>query len=119
MKTIIGNQKGLTLVELMVVLVVLAIGIIPIAAVQTRSHRDVFKSGQRTEALNIAEMEMERTRSLGFNNAASGAGQVGVYQWQTVVATKSFGLKSISVTVQWQEQGVQRSATLQGLVSMR
>lgn len=119
MKPIISNQKGVSLVELMVVLVVLTLGIIPIAAVQTRSNRDVFKSGQRTEALNLAQMQMERTRSLGFNNAVSDSGQVGVYDWQTVVAPRSFGLNTITVTVQWQEQGVQRSETLQGMVSMR
>lgn len=119
MKAIIGSQKGVSLVELVVVLVILTIGIIPIAAVQTRSNRDVFKSGQRTEALNIAQMQMEQARALGFNNAVSDSGQVGVYNWQTTVANRSDRLNEIVVDVQWQEQGTQRTATLRGLVSDR
>ena len=119
MKRFIGNNKGITLVEIMIVLVVLTLGIIPIAAVQMRSNRDVFHSGQRTEALNVAQMQMERSRSLGFTNAVTDSGVVGGYTWQTTVAPVSFGLNSITVTVLWQEQGTQRNATLRGLVSMR
>jgi prepilin-type N-terminal cleavage/methylation domain-containing protein len=113
------NEKGFSLAELMVVLVVLAVGLLPIAMVQTRSSQDVFNSGQRTEALNIAQMQMERTRSLGFNNAVADSGLAGPFAWRTDVQAAGFGLSSVAVTVRWQERGKQRSLTLNNLLSMR
>ena len=119
MKRFFKNNKGMSLVELMVVLLILSIGIIPIALVQTQSNRDVFNSGQRTEALNIGQMQMERVKALGFNNAASDSGTVGVYTWSTSVQPAGFGLEQLTVTVQWQEQGEPRSLQLSNVMSMR
>ena len=116
----IKDQSGVSMVELMVVLVVLTIGILPIAAVQTRSHRDVFDSGNRTEALNIAHLQMERAKGMGFNNAVTDSGWVNaVYRWDTVVANQGFGLNSVAVTVQWQERGRNQSITINNLLSLR
>ena len=107
------NNKGVTLVELMVVLVVLTIGLLPIALVQSRARSDVFNSGQRTEAINIAQMQMERTKSVGFANAVSGAGTIGAFNWNTVVQPVSSGLSSVTITVQWQEKGEDHIKVLQ------
>jgi len=115
----IRNNRGLTLVEIMVVMIILAIGIIPLTLVQTRSQRDVHHSNQRTEALFIAQMQMERARNLGFTNAVSDSGAVRVYQWRTDVQPVSLGLNQIEVTVQWNEKGTMRTVTLDNLVSFR
>ena len=114
-----NNNKGVTLTELMVVLVVLAVGLLPIAIVQTRSHRDVFHSGQRTEALNIAQMQMERARSMGFNNAVPDSGVTGPFEWRTTIQPAGISMRSVVVTVQWQEQGDPRTITFRNLLSDR
>ena len=119
MKTLILNEKGVSLVELMVVLVILTIGIIPIAIVQPRANRDVFDSGRHTMAVNIADMRMEQAKSLGFNNAVSDSGQVGTFRWRTIVQPQAWGLNSVRVTVQWDEAGDQRNITLNTLLSTR
>lgn len=116
---LLANKRGLGLVELMIVMIVLSIGIIPIALVQTRSNTDVFNSGQRTEALNIGQMQMERTKAMGFNNAVSDSGTVDQYDWRTVVQPAGFGLREITVTVQWKEQGAARSIQLNNVLSTR
>ena len=115
----IRNNKGVTMVELIVVLIVLAVGIIPIAIVQTRANRDVFHSGQRTEALQVGHLHMERAKSLGFTNAVSDSGTAGPYTWQTDVQPAGFGLSEVTVTIQWMEGADQRQIQLSNLLSMR
>jgi len=119
---VLRKINGVTLIELMVVLVVLSIGIIPIALVQTRSNRDVFESGQHSEALNVANQQMETVKSLGFNNAVSDSGTAGAsntYAWRRIVQPAGFGLSNVTVRVQWQEGGNQRTIQLENLLSMR
>jgi len=112
-------SKGVSLVELMVVVVVLAIGIIPIALVQTGSSRDVVKSGQRTTALNIAQNQMERIKNLGFNAAATDSGAVGQYAWAATVTNESAGLNRVAITVNWQEGSRPQTLQLDNLLSTR
>ena len=89
------------------------------AGVQILASKDVVESGEQTEALNMAQMQMERTRSLGFNNAVSDSGMVGDYRWTTIVAPVKQGLNSVTVSVQWEEQGVPQTKTLRSLLSIR
>jgi len=113
------NNKGVTLVELLVVLAVLAAGLIPIALVQLTANKDVFHSGQRTEALSIAQMQMERVKSMGFDNAVTNNGTAGAYTWNTNIQPAGSGINSVTITVQWQEKGKQRAVTTRSLLASR
>ena len=66
------RSAGFTLIELMVVLIILAIGLLPLALVQTRAQQDVFESGQFSDAVQIAQLQMESAKSLGFGNIVAG-----------------------------------------------
>jgi prepilin-type N-terminal cleavage/methylation domain-containing protein len=119
MKKFFKSDRGMTLVEIMVVLVIIAIGIIPIALVQTNSSRDVIKSGQRTQALAIAQNQMERMKNLGFSAAAPDSGAVGLYTWRASVTNEAIGLNRVVVTVSWSEVGTQRTLQIDNLLSTR
>lgn len=114
----IGND-GFTLVELMVAVLLIAIGLLPIAAVQTRSTRDVVGTGLNTRALSVAEGQMEVARAAGFTAAKTDSGLSGKFNWKTNVTTVSTGLLRVEVTVTWQEQGVSRSLQLDNLLAER
>jgi prepilin-type N-terminal cleavage/methylation domain-containing protein len=101
-----GRSAGFSLVELMVVLVILAIGLLPLALIQTRAQQDVFESGQYTEALQVAQMQMD-------------SGLVDSYRWRTTVNNVSFGLDQIIVEVQWKEKGRQRNIQIMDRLSFR
>jgi Tfp pilus assembly protein PilV len=119
MKTLLKSTSGITLVEVMVVLVVIAIGIIPIAIVQTNSSRDVVKSGQRTGALTVAQNQMERVKNLGFTAAASDSGSAGPYNWRAIITNQGIGLSRVTVTVTWAEGADQRMLQVDNLLSTR
>lgn len=113
------REEGFSLVELMVALVILTIGLLPLAFVQTRAQQDVFDSGRHTEALTIATLQMEEAKSLGFGVAATDTGQVDTYTWTRDVQNISFGLDQITVNVSWNERGDDRNVRLINQISMR
>jgi prepilin-type N-terminal cleavage/methylation domain-containing protein len=114
-----GRNAGFSLVELMVVLVILAIGLLPLALIQTRAQQDVFESGQYTEALQVAQLQMESAKSQGFGSAVTDSGAVDTYTWRATVSNVSFGLDQIVVDVQWNEKGRQRNVQIIDRVSFR
>ncbi len=114
-----GDERGFSLVELMVVLVVLAIGLLPLAFVQTRAQQEVVDSGRQTEALALAQLQMETAKTLGFGVAATDTGVVGNYQWIQSVQNVSLGLDQVTVTVNWTERGRPMSIAVINRLSMR
>jgi len=103
----------------MVVLVILTIGLLPLALVQTRAQQDVFESGRFTEALHVAEIQMESAKALGFGNAVTDSGMVDTYNWNRQITNLGPGLDQVVVTVRWNEKGDQRNVSLVNRISFR
>lgn len=113
------REDGFTLVELMVALVILTIGLLPLAFVQTRAQQDVFDSGRYTEALEIAQLQMEETKSQGFGVAPTDTGTVDNYTWIRDVQNVGQGLDQITISVTWNERGDPRTVRLINQLSFR
>jgi Tfp pilus assembly protein PilV len=65
----INQQKGFTLLETSVALVVMMVGGLGIAAVFSYAIRNNTGSGDRVAALAVAQQQMERLRNLPFDDA--------------------------------------------------
>jgi len=113
------KSDGFSLVELMVVLVVLAVGLLPLAFVQTRSQQNVFDSGRYSQAMELAQLQLESARSRGFGNVQPANGTIGNYAWNSTVQNVSFGLDQVTVQVSWQERGNPRTVTVIDMMSLR
>lgn len=114
-----GDSRGISLVELMVVLVVVAIGVLALSGVQTRSSSDVYSTGRHTRAVQLAQLRMEVARGAGFSLAQSDSGAADGFGWRTVVDSADVGLRRVRVTVEWADQGRARSVRLTNLLAMR
>ena len=113
------GARGFSLVELMVVMVILTVGLIPLAFIQTRSQQNVADSGRFTDALALAQLQMESAKSLGFGNVVADSGAVDNYQWRQQVQNVSPGLDQVAVQVAWTEHGRPRNLQIVNRISFR
>ena len=113
------DEAGISLVELMVVLVIVGIGVLSLSAVQTRSSTDVYSTGRQTRALQLAQTRMELARGAGFALAVSDTGSADGFQWQSVVDSAGIGLRRVRVSVTWRDQGRPRAIELDNLLAQR
>lgn len=113
------GREGFTLVEILMVMLILSVGILPIALIQHRARSEVTKSDLYTQAVTVAQAQLERLKSRGFGNIANEAGVDGPINWNATVNNVSFGLDRVEVTVNWREGGTAMNLTLADLVSMR
>lgn len=118
------GERGFSLVELMVVMVILTIGLLPLAFIQTRAQQNVADSGRFTDALSLAQMQMETAKSLGSGNIAADSGAVDSYTWRRDIVNLVPGpfparLDRVSVSVFWTDRGRQQSLEIVNMVSAR
>jgi hypothetical protein len=103
----------------MVVLLILTIGIVPLAMVQSRARTEVTRSDRVTQALTLAQTQLETMKGAGFGNAAPDSGQVGQLRWWSNVNNVSLGLDRIEVTVTWYDGARDQTVLMSDLVSLR
>ena len=113
------DREGFTLIEILMVLMILTVGVLPIAIIQHKARKEVNESDRYTQGIELAQFQMERAKGLGFGNAVADSGAVGNVQWTLTVTNVAFGLDRLEVTTRWQNDDVEESLTIANLVSMR
>ena len=113
------DRGGFSLVVIMMVMMILTVGIVPLAVIQHRARREVTKSDVYTQSMNVAQSQLERIKGLGFGVAASDSGVVGNITWNAQVSNVAFGLDRVVVTTTWTGAGGDQTMTVADLVSMR
>ncbi len=113
------EEAGVTLVELMIVLVIVAIGVLALSAVQTRSSRDVYSTGRHERAMQLAQARMEIARTAGYASAVSDSGTTDGFAWWARVDSANVGLRRVHVTVSWTDHGRSTDAQLYDLLARR
>jgi prepilin-type N-terminal cleavage/methylation domain-containing protein len=114
-----SGEAGVSLVELMVVLVIFSVGVLTLSAVQMRSDAAVFRTGQATRALSLGQERMEVARAAGFAAVQSDSGVVDNFNWNTAVTAAGTGLSRVRVTVAWTDGATPRTIELNTLVAQR
>lgn len=113
------GREGFSLVEIMMVLVILSVGVLPIAIIQHRARGEVNEADRHTQAIAVAQMQMERLKSQGFGNIVNENGTEGAINWVAQVNNVAFGLDRVTVTATWQNKGAVETLVVSNLVSMR
>ncbi len=116
---LVPGREGFTLVEILMTLMILTVGILPLAIIQHRARHEVSESDRYSQGITVAQAQLERIKGLGFGNAVADTGQVGNVGWTAAVTNVSFGLDRIDVAVSWQNGSSVQTLTVSDLVSMR
>jgi prepilin-type N-terminal cleavage/methylation domain-containing protein len=109
----IFSRKGFTLTEVLLGFVILAVGILAIAAMQITSTRGGYFSNNVTRATIFAQDKLEYLKNLSYRNSDLSSGQHNegtisdtIFSRQyTIVEDAGNSMKTISVTVQWTDRG--------------
>lgn len=112
-------MDGFTLIEVMVALVFIAIGVMALSGLQTRSSSDVYRTGRQSRALTVAQERLEVARAGGYDALAPDTGSVDQFDYITSIADVNPTLRSVTVTVRWREGLDTTSVRLQTLVADR
>jgi prepilin-type N-terminal cleavage/methylation domain-containing protein len=109
----IFSRKGFTLTEVLLGFVILAVGILAIAAMQITSTRGGYFSNNVTRATIFAQDKLEYLKNLSYRNSDLSSGQHNegtisdtIFSRQyTIVEDAGNSMKTITVTVQWTHRG--------------
>jgi type IV pilus assembly protein PilV len=115
------NQKGFTLIEVMIGLIILAVGLLGVAGMQITSVKGNYFSKNLTQASYVAMERLEFLRGLSLNEAALSTGSPhsdGTFQdpisgtafVRSYTVASEGSLRRITYTVTWND-GVNHSVT--------
>jgi prepilin-type N-terminal cleavage/methylation domain-containing protein len=107
------GEKGFTLIEVVAGLIILAIGLLGIAALQVTSIKGGYFSNNVTQATFFAQDKLEYLRNLSYSdsNLSSGQHNEGIISGTifsriyNVLEDAGNSMKTITVTVNWTDRG--------------
>ena len=122
----ISVENGFTLIEILVTLTILTLTMPAIVRTFGQAQREHALSENKTTALYLLKYQMALIESEGFPEIGSESGEFGEgsrYTWTSeitdVESEEIEGLRSINLTVIWQEQGKEKSISVATLMSDR
>jgi len=118
------NQKGFTLLEFLIAVVILSVGLLGMGSLtgaMVNFNRVAYNS---TKAVTLAEEKMEEVRSLNYQSIeslTSGSDTESIFTRSWAVAadtpnTSNDGMTTITVTVAWTWKGNSKNIELKSIV---
>jgi type IV pilus assembly protein PilV len=120
-----GNDRGFTLLELIMAISILTVGILAVATMQVTSIRGNAYAGGMTEGVTHAADRIEKLMSLAWDDSNLGAGSHNdpsppsgyAVSWTVTDNTPVSDTKTVEVTVNWTEHGATKNVTMQTVVA--
>lgn len=107
------NEQGFTFIEIVVGLIILAIGLLAIASMQITSIKGSAFSSHLTQASILAQDQLEYLKNLSFDHPDLNSGKHNEGQVSDTIFSREYEvvedtgnmLKTIIVTIQWNDHG--------------
>lgn len=107
------GEKGFTLIEVVAGLIILAIGLLGIAAMQATSTKGGYFSNNVTQATILAQDKLEYLKNLSYSdsNLSSGQHNEGIISGTifslvyNILEDEGNSMKTITVTLSWTDRG--------------
>ena len=114
-----NDEKGFSLIEILIAMTIFAIGVLALAEMQVTAIRGNAFSSSTTDGTTLAQDRIEQLMSLPYDDANLNAGNhgpvtQGVYNLSWDVANDSpvANTKTVNVSVTWTANGWNRSVAL-------
>ena len=118
-----NNEKGVTIIEILMAMCILAVGILAVIAMQTASGRGNSNSLKSTDGLLFAVNQLETLMDRDWddadlstsNNPHSDTQDRYTITWN-VTDTLALNIKTIRMTVKWSSWGLQKRISVQYII---
>jgi type IV pilus assembly protein PilV len=112
-RLMIHKQTGFLLIEVVAGLIILAIGLLGIAAVQITATKGSFFSSNVTQANCFAQDKLEYLKNISYSDSNLTSGQHNEGTISGTIFSRVYdvaedvgnSMKTITVTVQWKDRG--------------
>jgi len=115
------HNKGFTLIQVMIAIVILTIGLLALVSVTIMVIKGNSLNRGMTTATTLAKDQLETFKNTHYNSVASSSGWITVTgfsgyarRWQV---TTSGDQKTIVMEVRWIWQGIEKKVTLNTIIS--
>jgi prepilin-type N-terminal cleavage/methylation domain-containing protein len=108
------RESGFSLIEIMVAVIIFAIGVLGLAALFPMAMRNVNQGAMITRATQCAQGKIEDLLDAGIGTVGSGADTVGLFHrsWTAAPDSLADGLTTVRVSVLWESGGIERRVNL-------
>ena len=115
------DDRGFSVIELLIVFSVLAVAMIPLAAIQFGSRQEVGEAERMSQATQIAVSQIELARAQGFGAAVADTLTQDPFTAVTQVIADPANpfLQEVQVTVAWTDAGGARQVVMAGKRALR
>ncbi len=119
-----NNEKGVTMIEILMAMSILAVGILAVVAMQTASAKGNLTSSMSTDGLNEAVNQLETLMGRAWEHAdlASGNNPHSVSQgqytitWNVTDDAVINNTKTINMTVTWSNWSLPKQISVQYII---
>ena len=102
------NERGFSLIELLISLTILSVGLLAVGRMQITSIKGNFSSGNVTNATVLAQSKLEELKRLSYTDSnlmsgqhSDGAMSGSIFSMFYDVADITSTMKTVTVTVRW------------------
>ena len=101
MKRMLRTERGFSLIEVMIAIVLFAIGLLAFAGLEIVAVRNATYSKEYGKANTYAQQKVEEMKGTDWASASSGSDTVEGKFTRTWTVTTTGDIKNVAVTVEW------------------